>query len=451
MKSFLKAKVVSILSFLSRKTLASHNPIIIAITGNIGKTTTKDYIYNFLSYKFGNDEYEEVRASAKSENSEFGVNLTVLGESNAWSNGLAWAVIIIRNFLRLFVGLFIERSYPRILVVEVGADKPGDIRYITSIIKPDVVVLTAFQSSPTHGEFFLNIDQHINEKKVLVDSLKKDGVIIYNSDDAVMTAMAKEKMAKTPGVKIFSFGSAEGSNICIIENANMYSDDSEILGVKVRLGIKFGELNDEVEFKLLGVVGNAQAYSLAAALCVAVLNGFNKQDAMEISNTTLDFSKSRMRILSGINSSKIIDDSYNSSPKAAENAIETVSKILNKGKKIAILGHMAELGKKTRDEHFNIGLLASKYFDSIILSGKYNDFFLEGIREGKFELSRVFLADNPEAVLQIIRDQGLINEQDLVLVKGSQSARLEKVVAGLLINPRDRQFVCRQDKEWKDR
>jgi UDP-N-acetylmuramoyl-tripeptide--D-alanyl-D-alanine ligase len=421
--------------------------VVIAVTGNVGKTTTKDYIYSFLQSKIDNGR---VRASQKSENSEFGMNLTILGEKNPWSSGLGWTKLILKNFVRLFVG----GHYPEILILEMGTDKPGDMRYLTSIVKPDLVVLTAFQKSPTHGEFFQNIEQHINEKKVLVDKMKKDGVIVYNADDGVMTKIAKDKKEKNSNIELFSFGQNTDANVCILENTFLYREDAEILGMKLKFRIKFKNISDEIELRFFDIIGEAHAYSLAAAVCVAILNGFDKQDlANVLKNFERNFvlPKSRMRILQGVNDSKIIDDSYNSSPKAAQNAAETVAKVLSKGKKIAILGHMAELGSKTKEEHINLAKEVCKTFDVVIFSGKYNEYYLEGVRESKSDLAKVFIAQDPYEVLQILSDNNLIKENDLVLVKGSQSARLEKVVVELLVNPHDQENVCRQDKEWLHR
>lgn len=444
MKKFIRSRIVSILSNFSRRTLAKYNPIIIAVTGNIGKTTTKDYIYSFLQSKLGADK---VRASQKSENSEFGVNLTILGEKNAWNSPLKWSKLILKNFFKLYKDI----SFPEILVLEVGADKPGDIKFITTIVKPDVVVLTAFQKTPTHGEYFANIEQHINEKKFLIEKMKRDGVIVYNSDDEVMSKMALEKKAKNPKVEIFSFGYSPDANVSILENTNLYNEQADIIGIKIKLGVRFKNVYDEVEVRLFDVVGQAHAYSLAASVCVSILNGFSKEDLLSaVKNFERNFvlSKSRMRILEGVNGSKIIDDSYNSSPKATTNAIETVSKIINRGKKIAILGHMAELGNNSKKEHVSVAEEATKYFDILIFSGRHNNYYLEGVRNTKFDLSKVFLAEDPTEVSKILEENSLVKEGDLILVKGSQSARLEKVVVDLLVNPRDREQVCRQDKEW---
>lgn len=441
MKRWLRNKVVNILSWQSRLMLRKHRPFIIGVTGNLGKTTTKDYIFNFLKHKFKSD----VRASEKSQNSEFGVNLTILGEKNAWNSPVAWTKMLLRNFWKIKF----EKKYPKILVLEVGADKPGDIRYITSIAKPDMVVLTAFQASPSHGEFFLNIDQHINEKKHLATILRRGGFLIYNSDDEIMSTIAQEKKERDNSIKLYDFGQ-NANSVRIIETANLYDDDAEIVGIKIKFRINIENNDEDLEIRIFGVLGGAQSYSVAAGLVVAYLMEMKKTEILESVNK-FEFAKSRMRVFSGVNHSKIVDDTYNSSPKACMNAFDTISKIMTKGKKVVILGHMAELGKKTKEEHFNIGQLAAKTFDTIVLSGRHNEYFLEGIRSVGYDLSKVFLCDGPEQVNKTVEENNLIKEGDIVLIKGSQSARLEKVVVNFLMNPHDTDNVCRQENEWEKR
>lgn len=446
MRGIFRSLIVKILSSISRKMLKKHKPFIIAITGNIGKTTTKDCIYNLLSQKYG----EKVRGAQKTENSEFGVNLTILGEKNAWNNPFGWLRVIIKGIFKYWF----VKNYPEILVLEVGADKPGDIKYITSIIRPDVVVLTAFQKSPTHGEFFLNEEQHILEKKTLLDGIKRSGTVIYNMDDEVMSRMASEAAMEQDSIKLISYGTNELSNVQISSAENMYDQESVITGMTVSYKINLEETNFDFSTKFPSVLGASHSYSLSSAICIALISKFTQEEVIKFSNNVFNgemISKSRMRLLKGINNSIILDDTYNSSPKAAENFIETGSKIVCKGKKIIVLGHMAELGKNTKFEHFNIGLLATRVADYIILSGRYNAHFLEGIRFGKFDLDRVYLMEDAGAVIKLIKKLDLVKESDLIMLKGSQSARLEKVVVSLLQNKKDKCLVCRQDLEWEKR
>ena len=217
MKNKLKQLVVKILTWESGLILQKFEPEIIAVTGNVGKTTTKDFIWSVL-------KGVDVRAAEKSQNSEFGVCLTILGEKNAWDSVFGWLSILSIGFLKTWFA----KKYPKTLILEIGADHPGDIKHITSFVKPNIVVLTAFQETPTHGEFFTTVNQHIREKKYLVDALKKDGKIIYNADDEVMTKMAKEKLEKEGEnfCKIFSFGKKEGSDVQILESGNFYNSEN---------------------------------------------------------------------------------------------------------------------------------------------------------------------------------------------------------------------------------
>ena len=133
MKSFLKKIIVSILESEARLILKKYNPFIIAITGSVGKTSAKDAIYTVLA-----GSVSRVRKSEKSFNSEIGVPLTILGCDNAWSNPFLW----LKNILNGLELILLRSNYPNCLVLEVGADHPGDIQKITKWLKPDVAVIT---------------------------------------------------------------------------------------------------------------------------------------------------------------------------------------------------------------------------------------------------------------------------------------------------------------------
>jgi len=444
MKDKLKSWVVKILTKESEVILNKFKPRVIAITGNVGKTTTKDFIYSVL--KVGG---AEVRAAEKSQNSEFGVCLTILGEKNAWNNPAAWFKLLTVGFVKGYFTLKYKcalKKYPQKLILEIGADHPGDIKYITSFVKPDVVVLTAFQKTPTHGEFFATIEQHIREKKYLVDAIKPGGTICYNADDEVMSKMARS-VEGLKDVKLISFGKSESANVRISESKNIYDSEQEILGTRVKLSIA----GETLEVDLIGVLGEAQNYSLAAAVSVGLTEGLSLQTMGENIKNNFAPTPSRMRILRGINNSKILDDSYNASPLAVENAVAVLKNTFIKGKKIVVLGHMAELGEKTRLSHIEQAVNVASVADVLIFSGRYNEYYLEGGRLAKFAAEKIFLASSASEVNKIITENNLLKENDLLFVKGSQSARLEKVVTEFLFDKRDAGKVCRQDDEWKVR
>jgi len=445
MKDKLKEWVVKILTWESEIILGKFKPRLITITGNVGKTTTKDFIYAVLKSPWKGTHMErsgmsgDVRAAEKSQNSEFGVCLTILGEKNAWNNPSAWFKLLTVGFVKEYF-----KKYPEKLILEIGADHSGDIKHITSFVKPDVVVLTAFQKTPTHGEFFHTIEQHIREKKYLVDAIKPGGTVVYNADDEVMNKMARS-VEGLRDVKLISFGKSESANVRISESKNIYDSEQEVLGTRVKLGAGGRTL----EVDLIGVLGEAQNFSLAAAVGVGLVEGMSLQAVGESIKNNFAPTPSRMRILRGVNNSKILDDSYNASPIAVENAVSVLKNTFIRGKKIVVLGHMAELGEKTRDVHIEQAVNVASVADVIIFSGKYNEHYLEGARQAKFPVEKIFIAQDANEVNRIVLENNLLKEWDLLFVKGSQSARLERVVTEFLFDKRDTEKVCRQDVEWK--
>ena len=166
MKSFLKTIITSILTVEARLVLWKYKPKIVAVTGSVGKTSTKDAIYTILKH------HGIVRKSQKSFNSEIGIPLTILNCDNGWSNPFIWSKNIIEGLLLLLL----PNKYPEILVLEVGADRPGDIKKVSQWLKPDVVVFTAIGKTPVHVEYFSSTDELVSEKANLVRALKPDGV-----------------------------------------------------------------------------------------------------------------------------------------------------------------------------------------------------------------------------------------------------------------------------------
>ena len=145
MRSIFKSLIVNILTFEAKLLLRRAKPKIIAVTGNVGKTSTKDAIYEVLR------NHVHARKSEKSFNSELGVPLSVLGLDNAWSNPLLW----IKNLVDGLILALFPANYPKFLVLEMGVDRPGDMKALTDWITPDVVVITRLPEVPVHVEYCL--------------------------------------------------------------------------------------------------------------------------------------------------------------------------------------------------------------------------------------------------------------------------------------------------------
>lgn len=426
MKDLIKPIIVRILTWEAKAALLRHKPFIIGVTGNLGKTSTKDAIYTVMKDHF------HVRRSEKSMNSEFGVPLTILGEKSGWDNPLKWVVIIVRGFFVAF-----SKEYPTHLVLEIGADRPGDIKNIASWVKPDITVVTQFGEVPVHIEFFSNRDAIIEEKGYLVSALKEDGLFIYNTD----SHDSKKLLEKTKAQKM-SFGIHEHADVQA-NNVRFYG--TPILGTETDVMLR-GETHHLV---LPEVAGKSPVYCSLPALAVAQFLAI----PLPIACASLrDGAKprGRMRLLQGMNSSVIIDDSYNASPKAAEHGLKTLSEMDISGRKIAVLGDMLELGTYTRDEHYKIGKTAAKSCHKLFTVGIRSRVMAEGALDEKMSDDNIMMCDTAiDAGKELV---AILAPGDVIYVKGSQSIRMERTIRMILASTHNPEHVLvRQEKEWLEK
>ncbi len=429
MKTFLKNIVVKILTLEAKLLLSRHHPTIIAVTGSVGKTSMKDAIYSILK------KHYSTRKSEKSFNSEIGVPLTVLGLPNAWNNPFLWLKNIIDG---LFIALF-SKDYPKYLILETGIDRPGDMSNLAKWLKPNIVVLTRFPDVPVHVEYFENPQAVINEKMKLIDALDQDGVVIYNHDDESIQNALSSVRQKTIGYSRYL-----NSHFTASKDTIYYNDD-------VPAGISFFINNmDEInEVRISGVVGVQQVYIYTGAIAVASQCGLSVIEAAEsLSNHVPP--PGRMRVLKGIKGTVIIDDTYNSSPAAAEQALETLKEIRLAKRKIAVLGDMLELGRFSAREHERLGELVPQCADVLITIGVRARQIAETALSHGLNEKFILQYDN---VLNAGRElQAYIQPGDVILVKASQGIRAEKIVEEIMQEPElASELLVRQDVAWQKR
>ena len=160
--------------------------------------------------------------------------------------------------------------------------------------------------------------------------------------------------------------------------------------------------------------------------------------------------KGRSRVIEGIKGTYIIDDTYNSSPVAAEAAIATLSQFKTLGKKIAVLGDMLELGKYAVAEHKRIGALAGGVCDTLLCVGVRARYMAEGAEAGGLSEKNIFQFDDAREAGKFLEQ--LIKTGDVILVKGSQSMRMERVVEEIMAHPEQKEeLLVRQEEEWLKR
>lgn len=429
MKEYLKKIIVKILEWEARTVLKKYKPKIVAITGNVGKTSTKDAIFSVLS------DFFFVRKSEKSFNSDIGVPLTILGLPNAWNNPLKW----ISNIIEGFKIILLPKDYPAWLVLEVGADRPGDIEKVGAWLHPDIVVVTRFSEVPVHVEFFESKDAVVKEKGYLVKALKKEGLLILNADDPDVMSFASKAY-----IKPITFGVAESSNVRGSNYNLVYID-----GLPVGITFKVDHGNNVMPVSIAGVAGLHHMYPALAALAVGMSQGLNP---IKLSDALAHYEapRGRMNIIKGIESSIIIDDSYNSSPVALEEALSTLDSIKTTGRRIAALGDMLELGRFSIDEHKRLGKKVAKVCDVLVAVGLRGKFFAEAALKARMGKRKVFVFENSGEAAGFLKDK--IKKGDVVLVKGSQGVRMERVTKALIADPdMAKELLVRQDEEWEKR
>ncbi|MBU0670711.1 hypothetical protein KKF29_00975, partial [Patescibacteria group bacterium] len=216
-----------------------------------------------------------------------------------------------------------------------------------------------------------------------------------------------------------------------------------------KLGINFKIFykGNTVPFHLNNVLGIPQAYSAAIATAVGLIFEMN---LVEISQALKEYvpPKGRMNLIPGIKYSFILDDSYNSSPEAAKMALEFLSKAEVDGRKFACLGSMEELGDYTKKAHQEIGRLVHDLgINYLITVGDKAEDIARAAKQAGMREDYIFMyKTSDKAGLKL---QELVHENDLILIKGSQSARTEKVTKELMVDPlHAKDLLVRQDKTW---
>lgn len=433
MKEVFKYVIVNILEIEARLVLKKYQPRIIAVTGSVGKTSAKDAIYEVLR------ESEHVRKSEKSFNSEIGIPLTILGRPNAWGSVTGW----LANILYGINLILFKHSYPKVLVLEVGADRPGDIERVGKWLKPDIAMVTWLGELPVHVEFFESPEALFREKAFLVKALKPNGVLILNGDDEKTREMADYTDATT-----VMYGLEEDVHIRASHIQPFYKRGKR---VKTPAGVQCKVEANEVQslLRITGALGKGYVYTALAGFAVGSVRGLSSE---YITKRLSEFetTRGRMRLIEGKESTTIIDDTYNSSPVAVTEALNALKNIEVSGKRIAVLGDMLELGAYSVEAHKEMGRQAAASCDIFVSVGVRSQTALRIAQEAGMSEQKTYMAKDATEAAKFV--ESILEKGDIVLVKASQSVRLERVVESLMKEPEQaRQLLVRQDEAWKER
>ncbi len=429
-KKLIQAK----LKFFAKKILTKYNPKVIGITGSVGKTSAREAISAVLVSKF------KIRASVKNYNNELGVPLTIIGVESPGKSIFGWIAVLLKAVNLI---IFKDKNYPEVLILEMGIDRPGDMDYLASIVKCDIGVVTSIGES--HLEYFGSVEKIRKEKAKLIKNLKKNGTAILNFDDKKTNEIAKDSK-----VKIIKFGFQDGA---YVEASNLVFKFEETKNINKLGGLSF-KLSYEgstVPVLLPNVIGLPAVYASLAGASVGLAM---KMNLVEIANVLKKFDspKGRMKLIKGIKRTMIIDDTYNASPQSSLSAIEFLSKLETDTdfRKIAVLGDMLELGRYTEEAHLAVGrALAKAGFDMLITVGKRSKDIARGALELGMEEEQMAYFDNTFSAGKYVQEK--MHKGDLVLVKGSQGMRMEKIVKEIMADPlKAGELLVRQGDNWEE-
>ncbi len=421
------------LKILSKLILKKYQPIVIGITGSIGKSSAKEAVFKVLSTKL------RTRTSIKNYNNEIGLPLTIIGLESAGRNVFGWLIVFLRALILLIIK---DKNYPEALILEMGVDHPGDMEYLTNIAKVDVGVVTAISYS--HLEYFGTIVNIKKEKQVLIEKLNTKGLAVLNFDNEYTREMSEVSQAK-----ILTYGLKPGADLQAQDIIyNFTKDGYELSGINFKLSYN----NSIVPVIMKNVMPETAIYAALAAAAVAIYFDFN---LVEVASALSDFSlpKGRMNLLPGIKHTFIIDDTYNSSPEAALAAVDILHRVRvdANSEKYAVMGDMLEIGTYTEEGHQLVGRkIAESKINQLIAVGEKARDFIRGAKAAGMEDDYIFYFDKPEEAGRFLQNR--IKAGDVLLIKGSQGARMEKIVKELLAEPeRAAELIVRQGEEWNNK
>lgn len=435
MKNLIKKIIIAIITLEARLVLKHYKPRIIAVSGTVGKTSTKDMIYHVLSDRFN------IRKTQKSLNSEIGIPLTILGHESGWDSPLQWLKIMWSGFVQIFH----SPNYPNWLVIETGVDRPGDMDKTGKLIKPEIAVITTFGSVPAHVEFFDSPEGVMEEEGKLINYVISEGAVVLNADDENVLRLKNKSKVKT-----YTYGYQNTTADILATNKTTIYEAEKPTGITFKAEYE----GNVVPVSIRRVLGDQFIYPALAAINVAKILGMSPATSCARVNTFTP-PPGRMNVIAGINNSTVIDDTYNASPIAMEKAINAISelKIPEGAQKIAILGDMLEIGRFSHSAHQKVGeQVAKSEIDYLITVGmRAEDIAVSANEYGKAKKKIFRFKDSTDAIETV---KALIGETsgNIILAKGSQGIRVEKIVREIIENPADSgKLLVRQEKEWLNR
>jgi UDP-N-acetylmuramoyl-tripeptide--D-alanyl-D-alanine ligase len=348
----------------------------IGITGSVGKTSTKELTAALLSQNFS------VLKNPGNRNNEIGLPLT----------------------------LFELEPHHEVAVLEMGFYVPGEIQTLCEIARPQVGVITNIGT--VHAERAGSQEKIAKGKAELVESLpaSPEGVAILNMDDPWVRDMSEKTQAQ-----VLSYG--------IRQQSDLMAYDIQVHGLEgISCVLSYHGQAHPIHSPLLGAFS---AYTILCATAVALTEGLDWDSiSAGLAKSRLEL---RMHPFTLSDGTTILDDTYNASPRSTIAALELLKSL--SGRRVAILGDMLELGPYEISGHHSVGLVASSAADALILVGERSKTIAQAAINKGFPSDHVLWFSNSSQAAEHITET--VRPGDVVLIKGSNSMRMERILSAL--------------------
>lgn len=418
--------MLNLLEKTAKSLIKRYKPIVICITGSVGKTSVKNAVASTLSESF------VVRKTPKNINNDFGVAISVIGGFEFKEGFWALLKILVYGLKQLYI----TNKFPKVLVIEVGAGKIGEIERVSKWLKSDILVITNLPDKPSHLGTFGSKEKIMKEKKFLADVMDSDGLMFIDDSEKNMDHFTKNFVGRV--VKYDSRDFIDKSGYKII-----YTKKNEYImptGIKFRIGIH-GDKNN-LEFENFIGIQNIKAVLISKLIAEEL--DCEKNDILKgLSRYTPE--PGRLKILKGKSGAvTIINDSFNASPVAVENSLHNLISIESniEQRKVAILGDMLNLGDESEEIHKNTATSDIAKVDVLITVGDKSRVW-QNFNDDKLRLNKHFKnSTNAAKYLESIWGEG-----DIILFKGGHLIRLEKAIKYL--SDCSEENLVRQEGYWQ--
>jgi UDP-N-acetylmuramoyl-tripeptide--D-alanyl-D-alanine ligase len=345
----------------------------IAITGSNGKTTTKELLVHMMS---GLD----IAYNEKNYNNQIGISQALLSIP----------------------------GQPAYCILELGTNHHGEIAVLAELVEPDFSTITNINAS--HLEGLGDLDGVFREKLSLFEGTKKGGTILINIDDPMLKDVAANPMRR-------AYTCAMNRHAAFMLSIDK---DNNLEGFDIALSLR-----SEVVRTTTRLLGTHNLYNILAAAAIASVVGVSKETIAE-KVATLESYPGRFKALKAKKGYTVIDDSYNANPASMEWAITTLEKLPCKGRKIAVLGEMKELGFQKTYHHKELGRLLKKSgLSAVMFLGKEAKAAFTEMNDGRAK----FFDDKSALIAHVA---GMVKKQDIILVKGSRTMKMDEIVEALV-------------------